>query len=137
MILDFLNIGMKVLDRVLPDKAAREAAQLELLKLQQAGDFKELDAEIQVQIAQIDVNKEEAKNANPFVSGWRPAVGWVCVIGLLYTFLLQPIGSWVSGMYGGPVAPLIDMGNLLILLGGMLGLGGLRSFEKVKGVARD
>lgn len=128
----FLDVALKLIDKLLPDPAAKQAAQLELLKLQQAGEFKALESDMQIQLAQIDVNKTEAANSSPFVSGWRPAVGWVCVLGLLYSFLVRPL----LGYFGGTVAPPIDMGDLLILLGGMLGFGGLRTFEKIKGVAR-
>lgn len=137
MVLDFLNVGMKILDRVLPDKAAREAATLELLKLQQAGEFRQLDAELQASLAQIKVNEVEAASSNPFVAGWRPAAGWVCVVGLCYTFLLQPMISFFAVMYGKPAAPQIDTMDLMLLLGGMLGFGGMRSWEKKQGVARD
>lgn len=132
-----LDLGMKVLDRVLPDKSAREAAQLELLKLQQAGDFKELEADLQARLAQIEVNKIEAASPNPFVSGWRPAVGWCGVIGMLYTFVGQPLLTYLGGIYGWPDAPKIDTSELMILLGGLLGLGGMRSYEKTQGVARN
>jgi hypothetical protein len=128
----FLELGLKLIEKLIPDPQAKQSAQLELLKLQQAGEFKQLEADVAVQLAQIEVNKTEASSANPFVSGWRPAVGWVCVLGLLYTFLLQPLLSY----FGQRAAPAIDMSDLLILLGGLLGFGGLRTFEKVKGVAR-
>ena len=133
----FLDIAFKLIEKIIPDPQAKQAAQLELLKMQQAGDFKELEADLAVQLAQIDVNKEEAKSANPFVSGWRPAVGWVGVLGLLYTFLLRPLISFTSSVYGGPSAPAIDVTELMFLLGGLLGFGGMRSWEKFKGVARD
>lgn len=128
-----LDIGLKLIDRLIPDPAAKSAAQLELLKLQQQGDLAQLEADVKVNVAQIEVNKVEAASASPFVSGWRPAVGWVCVLGLLYTFLLAPFLTY----FGGRVAPAIDIGNLVLLLGGLLGLGTLRTVEKVKGVARD
>jgi hypothetical protein len=75
-----------------------------------------------------------------FVAGWRPAVGWVCVSGLFYTFLLKPIFPWAASVVCNiagvsPVVPLlpeVPMGDLLVLLGGMLGFGGFRTFEKLK-----
>ena len=131
----FIEIGLKILDRVLPDKGAREAAQLELLKLQQQGEFKVMEADLQAQLAQIDVNKTEAANPSLFVSGWRPAVGWVGVAALVYVYLVQPIASWVAAMNALPPAPNVETADLMILLTGILGLGGYRSFEKMKGVA--
>ena len=134
--LAFLDIGMKVLDRVLPDKAAREAAQLALLQLQQAGEFKAIEAEVQVNLAQIEVNKAEAESPDRFKGGWRPLCGYVCVAGLSYQFLIQPLASWASGINGWAVPPTLDMGDLLTILGGMLGLGVLRSAEKFKGITQ-
>lgn len=123
-----LDIGSKIIERVWPDPAQRAAAQLELLKLQQSG-------ELAIITAQTDINKIEAANSNVFVSGWRPAAGWVCVLGLFYTFFGQPLLGWLSGYLGIALPPEINTGDLFILLGGMLGLGSLRSFDKLKGVA--
>lgn len=133
-VLDILTIGSKILDRVLPDPAAKAAATLEMFRAQQAGDFKELDNELARDLAQIDVNKTEAASPDFFKGGWRPAVGWVCVLGLLYTFLVQPLLAWASSIWSIPVPPPLDMGTLLTLLGGMLGLGTLRTTERLKGV---
>ena len=126
----------KVLDRVLPDKAAREAATLELAKLAQAGELAQLEAEVKLATGQMEINKIEAANPSVFVSGWRPAVGWVCVLGLVYTFLVQPLLSWVSGIRAIPVPPQLDMGDLVTLLCGLLGMGGLRTYEKVQRVTK-
>lgn len=130
-----LDAGLKVLDRVLPDPAQKAAAQLELLKLQQSGEFKQLEADLQLALAQTEVNKVEAASADPFKSGWRPAAGWVCVLGLLYQFLLQPLLAWGSVIQGYAAPPVLELGDLYGLLFGMLGLGAYRSFEKTKGKA--
>lgn len=127
----FIDLGIKLIDRLIPDPAAKSAAHLELIKLQQAGEFKALEADMQIQLAQIDVNRAEAASGNAFASSWRPAVGWVCVLGLLYTFIISPFLTY----FGQKPAPDIAMSDLLILLGGLLGFGGLRTFEKLKGVA--
>ena len=127
-----LDAGLKVLDRVLPDPAQKAAAQLELLKLQQAGEFKQLEADLQLALAQTEVNKVEAASADPFKSGWRPAAGWVCVLGLLYQFLLQPLLAWGSVIQGYAAPPVLELGDLYGLLFGMLGLGAYRSFEKTR-----
>lgn len=84
------------------------------------------------QLAQIELNKIGAANRNVFVAGWRPAVGWVCAIGLSFVYLINPILQWYTGNPG-PVLPIDSMYNLVI---GMLGLGGLRTYEKYKGVAK-
>ena len=125
-----LDIGGKLIDRLWPDPAQKAAAQLELIKLQQAGELQQI-------VGQLEINKVEAANPSVFVSGWRPAVGWVCVVGLLYTFLLRPMLAWLSGFADAPIPPPppLDMGDLLTLLGGMLGIGGMRMVEKLNGVA--
>jgi hypothetical protein len=134
-LLDFLNIGSKIIDKVIPDPQAKAEALFKLKELEQAGELKVLDADLQIALAQADINKAEATDPNAFRSGWRPAVGWVCVVGLAYTFILQPLLSWASGVWNIPAPPPLDMGDLFTLLGGMLGLGGLRTFEKLKKVA--
>jgi len=130
-----LDAGLKVLDRVLPDPAQKAAAQLELLKLQQAGEFRVLEADLQLALAQTKINEVEAAAPDPFKSGWRPAAGWVCVLGLLYQFLAQPLLAWGSVMQGYSAPPVLELGDLYGLLFGMLGLGAYRSFEKTKGKA--
>lgn len=123
-----------VLERVLPDPKARAEAQIKLLELQQAGEFKELDAALQINLAQIEVNKAEASSGNAFASSWRPLAGYVCVLGLSYQFLLQPLCAWLSGVQGWPPPPQLDMGDLLTILGGMLGMSAMRTKERLSGV---
>jgi hypothetical protein len=130
-----IDAGLKVLDKVLPDPKAKAEAQIELMRLQQAGEFKQLEADLQLALAQTEVNKVEAASADPFKSGWRPAAGWVCVAGLAYQFLFQPLAAWSGGIHGWPAPPVLDLGDLYGLLFGMLGLGAYRSFEKTKGKA--
>jgi len=128
--LAIVEIGAKLLDKIIPDKDARDKAQAELLRAAQDQDF-------QKAIAQIEVNKVEAQHTSLFVAGWRPAIGWICVIGLGYNFLLYPMMTWLVVVTGAEFTPppLLSE-NLMELVMGMLGLGALRSFEKWKGVAR-
>ena len=126
----------KVIDRAIPDKQAAAAAQLELAKLAMSQEAAALDADIRLALGQLEVNKAEAENPNPFVSGWRPAAGWVCVMGLAYTFLGRPLLAWLSPLADIPIPPDIDTGELMTLLLGMLGLGSLRTYERLKGSAR-
>lgn len=132
--LDITGIGAvsgligNVIDKIWPDPAQRAQANLELLKLQQSGELASM-------LAQTDINKVEAASASLFTSGWRPGVGWTCVLGLIYTFLGWPLATWASGIWHFPAPPALDMGTLITLLGGMLGLGGLRTVEKLNGVA--
>ena len=88
-------------------------------------------------MAQVSVNKEEAKHRSVFVSGWRPAVGWTCALALLYHYLLQPTAIFIAALMGKAVElPVFDMNSLLTVLMGLLGLGGLRTYEKIKNVSK-
>lgn len=123
-----------LIDKVIPDKEAAAKAKLAALELQQKGEFKALEADLAVMLAQTEVNKIEAAQ-DSFRGGWRPAVGWVCVTGLAWTYVLSPMLAWASLANGWPAPPSIDTFDLLIMLGGMLGFGGMRSFERIKGRA--
>lgn len=123
-----LDVLGKVIDRVLPDKAASDKAKAELLTMQTQGELNQL-------MGQLEINKTEAAHPSIFVSGWRPASGWISVIGLAYTFILQPLLSWLSTIVSIPVPPAIDVDTLLLLLGSLLGVGTLRTVDKIKGVA--
>lgn len=126
----------QALDKIIPDPQAAADAKLRALELAQKGDLAALDAELRLALGQIEVNKAEA-TTDMFRGGWRPAVGWTCVAGLAYQFILQPVLPWVVALFGAQVPPLpaIDNEALMVLLTGMLGLGGLRTFERVKGKA--
>jgi hypothetical protein len=127
-VLSILEIGAKLLDKVIPDKDAREKAQAELLKAAQSQDF-------QLSLAQIKVNEEEAKSENIFKSGWRPAIGWICVFGLFYNFVLYNLLLWVVATFNIAITPPALMSDILMeLVFAMLGLGSLRTFEKLKGI---
>lgn len=88
-------------------------------------------------LGQMEVNKIEASNPNLFVSGWRPAAGWVCVSGFGYEFLIRPWVAWISGIYKWPLPPSLETNDLMTVLTGLLGLGIYRTYEKVKGVSRS
>lgn len=131
------NAAQSLIERFFPDPEKKAAAQLELLKMQQNGDLAALAAETDLAKLQIQTNIEEAKSASLLVSGWRPAVGWTCGAGLAYAALIEPFARFtarvVFGYEGG--FPVIDTTLTMQVLIGMLGLGGLRSLEKVKDVA--
>lgn len=126
MALDPLTAGVDlattVINKIWPDKSAAEAAQLA--------------AAVALVQGQMDVNKAEAASSNAFTSGWRPAIGWVCGLALLFQYILRPMLMWFGVIAGHqwPPLPGID-DNLWQLMLGLLGLGGLRTFEKTKGVA--
>jgi hypothetical protein len=132
------DLGSKVLDKIFPDKDAADKAKLELLRLQQAGEFKQLEIESQMAVEQIKVNAVEAANPSVFVSGWRPAVGWVCCAAYAYNYVAMPIIVWGAKWYdsNAPAMIMLDTGELTTLLFGMLGLGVLRTAEKIKGSAK-
>jgi hypothetical protein len=87
---------------------------------------------------QIEVNKVEAASSSMFVSGWRPAVGWVCVLGMASNFIVIPMTNFVLALFESPITiPLIDTATMMPVLMGMLGLGAMRSVEKIKKVSRE
>ena len=89
-------------------------------------------------LAQIEINKQEAAHKSMFVAGWRPFVGWTCGVALAYHFVISPILSFVLVLAGVQISmPTFEFSQLSTILMGMLGLGGLRSYEKMKGVQRD
>lgn len=126
-----------VLDRVLPeDPEKAAAAKLEMLKLAQDGELKELDASLQMALGQLEINKVEAGSDSLFKSGWRPATGWVCVSGLFYQLMMRPVAGWImENTIHWNLPPSLEMDTLLTILFGLLGLGAYRTFEKVKGKA--
>ena len=130
-----LEVGGKILDKVLPDPAAKAAAQLELLKLQQNGELAQLAATTDLAKLQIQTNQEEAKTGNWFIAGWRPFIGWICGLGLLYVSLVEPIGRFIATVffhYAGAF-PVINTDITMQVMMGMLGLAAARTVEKVKG----
>jgi len=123
-----IEVGARILDKIIPDKDARAKAQEELLKTAN-------DQEFQLALAQIEVNKEEAKSESLFKSGWRPAIGWTCTLGLIYNFVLYPFLLWLVAVTGSTIVPPPLISDILMeLVFALLGLGGLRTYEKVKGI---
>tara|TARA_B100001094_G_scaffold269825_1_gene274292 strand:- start:313 stop:717 length:405 start_codon:yes stop_codon:yes gene_type:complete len=87
---------------------------------------------------QLEVNKVEAAHKSLFVAGWRPAIGWICGLGMASNFILIPIANFVLALTGSAViVPLLDTGEMMPVLMGMLGLGAMRTYEKKEGVQRD
>lgn len=130
-----LEAGLAIIDKLIPDPQAKAAAQLRLMELQQAGEFKALEIQLALSQSQNAVNAIEAASPNPWVGGWRPAVGWVCVLALAASYLGLPLLTWASSIWHVPAPPKMDLGDLMYLLFGMLGLGTMRTVEKIKGVA--
>jgi len=120
-----------LLDKFIPDadEKAKLAHEIATMAEKQAHELA---------LAQIEVNKAEAASGSVFKGGWRPFIGWVCCIAFLYHFVLQPLLLFAIAVAGVqlPALPEFDMGTLLTVLGGLLGLGSLRTFEKTKGVTK-
>ena len=113
-----------LLDKFIPDKDARDklAHEIATMSVKQAHE---------IQMSQIKVNEVQAAHKSLFVAGSRPAIMWICALGLLYAVLLHPIlDIWLT-------MPEVNTDVLTPVMMGLLGLGGMRSFEKAKGVARE
>lgn len=130
-----VKIGGNLIDKLIPDPNVKMELKIKMLELAQTGELAELEASTNLALQQIAVNMEEAKSPSLFKGGWRPAVGWICAIGLGYQFIGQPLIAWGSAFWAVPVPPVLNLGDLLTLLFGMLGLGAFRSYEKKEGVA--
>jgi len=143
--MDLIGIGSiiegvgKVADSLITTDKERLQMDLENRKL----DLEEKKIDQATDLAQVEINKIEAGSSSLFVSGWRPAVGWVGVLGLAYQFLGYPLMQWLwSFLQGVDIIPKglqpppdLQTDQLMVLLSGLLGFGGMRSFEKSKGVA--
>lgn len=126
---------MEIVNKIIPDPQQKAEAQLKLLQLQQAGEFKQIDADIQLAQGQVDINKIEASSESLFKSGWRPFVGWICGIAFGVKYLGGPVAFIAAQWFGKHIElPPIDMLEMMPLLFGMLGLGAYRSWDKKNGV---
>lgn len=133
---DAAAFALKIADKLIPDPQAKAAAALEIQKMAQAGEFKQMDDALERARMQADVNKVEAASADPFTSRWRPSVGYVCAAGLAYGAILEPCLRLILTASGvtSPL-PAVDTALTTQLLLGLLGLGGMRTVEKVKNSA--
>ena len=94
------------------------------------------EGELKQVIAQLEINAREAAHPSVFVAGWRPFFGWAGGIGFIYATMLQPLLTWWAQIKGVPAPPILNIDLLWVVITGMLGIGGLRTFEKSKGVAK-
>lgn len=123
------NLADTVINRIWPDATETEKA-----KIQQV--TAEMQAEYTLLLGQLKINALEATNQRVFISGWRPFIGWICGVSLMYAGLIEPIARFIAMViyhYIGPF-PVIDTNLTLQILLGLLGLAGMRTFEKNKGV---
>jgi hypothetical protein len=120
-----------ILDKFIEDKDQKAALAHEIATMS------ERHAQ-ELALAQIEVNKAEAESPSIFKGGWRPFIGWICGAAFLYHFVLQPVLLFIIALFGAeiPDLPEFDMASLMTVLGGMLGLGTLRTYEKQRNLTR-
>lgn len=116
-----------IIDKIFPNAEDAQKAQAELIKLAQEADFK-----------QMEINQAQATNDNVFISGARPCIMWICGLIFGYNYLLQPLLIFILTLFDKQITalPVFKIDEILPVLLGMLGLGGLRTFEKIKGITK-
>lgn len=124
-----LEFGKNIIGRLIPDKEEQRKAEADFLKIAMEGELKTV-------IAQLEINAKEAAHPSIWVAGWRPYFGWVGGTGIAYQVLIRPLLSWLSAIKGWPEPPEVDVDTLMVVVGGLLGIGGLRSYEKKSGVSK-
>jgi len=144
--MDLIGIGsiLEGVSKIAGDLVTTDKERIELELEGRKLDLEQARIDQATDLAQVEVNKIEAASSNLFVSGWRPAVGWVGVAGLAYQFLGYPFMQWAWAFGQGvdlipqglSAPPDLDVEQLMTLLAGLLGFGGMRSFEKSRGVAQ-
>lgn len=126
-----LSIGEKLVDKLIPDPEQKAEALLKLKELEQAGD-------LQVIAGQVEINKIEAANSNIFISGWRPFIGWILGAGLAVMLVIGPLMAWGSALAKRPIEQPEMPGDILVALTtSLIGLSGMRTWEKYKGVEKN
>lgn len=123
------EIGKTLIDRFFPDPEKKREAEMEMFRMAAQG-------ELQQVMAQLEINAREAQHPSVWTSGWRPFFGWVGGCGFAYATILQPALVWYGAAKGWPTPPDLNMDLLWVVVTGMLGIGGLRTFEKARGVAK-
>jgi len=134
-----LDLGKMAIRRIWPDPQQQAEEERKLLELSQSGTLAELNAHVQLMMGQMDINKEEAKHKSLFVAGARPAVIWAGVFSFTWAGIIHPLLTWVwafAGMDGEP-PPIIETGVLGAIVPALLGVAGMRSFDKNKGTQTD
>jgi hypothetical protein len=124
-----LDLGKDLIGRFFPDPEKKREAEAEFLRLAAEGELKQV-------IAQLEINAREAAHPSLFVSGGRPFFLWIGGFGFAYATIGHPILSWVAAVKGWPAPPNVESDLLWVVITGLLGIGGLRSIEKVKGVTK-
>lgn len=123
------DFGKTLLDRFVPDPEKKREAEMEMIRMAAEGELKQT-------IAQLEINAREASHASIFVAGWRPAFGWCGAAGFLYATIGQPVLAWIGAIRGWPAPPELNLDLLWVVVTGLLGIGGLRTVEKLKAVTK-
>lgn len=132
-----VDAGKFLIDRFIPDPQKKAEAELELYKYKEDNEQKWYDRLQQSDENQTTVNATEAQSDNVFKSGWRPFVGWTCGVGFALQYAVFPLGIWIASFFDKVIqAPTLDTTSLMTLLFGLLGLGTLRTYEKIKGTVK-
>lgn len=124
-----LEFGKGLLDRFVEDPAKKREMELEVFKMAADGELKQI-------IAQLEINAREAQHQSIWVAGWRPFFGWAGGVAFIYATILQPVLAWYATSKGIAVPPELNMDLLWVVITGMLGIGGLRTYEKKLGVTK-
>lgn len=131
-----LNLGQSLIERIWPDPEKQAIELRKLKELEQKGDLAELKAHVNLMVAQLKVNEQEAGHDSIFVAGWRPFIGWTGGAALAYQFVVYPLLLWGWALLGNDPAeapPVLESGALFSIVTAMLGVGGMRSFDKLRG----
>lgn len=129
-----------LVERLVPDPNAKAGAQAEIEQALAAREVAIVNATMEIAKAQTQVNLVEAQGNDRFSARWRPSVGWICAAGFGYQFVLAPVLTWSTNLVGViigaqiPPAPMLSINDLMVVLTGILGLGALRTTERVQGV---
>lgn len=119
-----LEFGKSILGRFFPDEEERRKAEADFLKLAMDGELKQI-------IAQLEINAREAAHPSVWVAGWRPFFGWAGGVAFVYATIAQPLLTWYGSIKGWPAAPpALNLDLMWVVITGMLGIGGLRTWEK-------
>ena len=139
------DLGKIAIEKLWPDPSRRAEELRKLEELKQQGDLSRLNASVKLMLAQIEVNKEEAKSKSLFIAGWRPFIGWAGGFSLAYAGLIYPILLWAWSLLqafsyipsGVEPPPFVESATLGAIVTGMLGIGGMRSYDKKNRVHTD
>jgi hypothetical protein len=134
--LELIPLFANLLDRIFPDPKVAADAKLEVMKLAQSGELAQLNADTQLAVGQIEVNKVEAASSDGFTRNWRPFIGWTCGAAFAFKFIGGPLAVVIAQWFGHTIIlPVFDFSEMSTILLGMLGLSASRTIERIKGKA--